>query len=138
MKITHPTLTSQAPVPRRTRRFYSLELKIQVIQECRKNGASVTGVALAHGLNASIVRCWLRQSAENAQAVQPQQAFVAVTIDEPAPAPAPVPPTPTPIPTPPAAPDIRIEVQRADARIVVNWPLAGSACCAAWLGGWLG
>lgn len=50
MKITYTTLTSQAPVPRPTRRFYSPELKIQVIQECRQGGASVAGVALAHGL----------------------------------------------------------------------------------------
>jgi transposase len=141
MKITHTTLTSQAPVSRPMRRFYSPELKIQVIQECRQGGASVTRVALAHGLTANIVRSWLRRSAQNAQALQPQQAFVAITIDEPAPAPQPPTQTqtstPTPIPLPPAAPDIRIEVQRADARIVVNWPLAGSACCAAWLSGWL-
>jgi len=73
----------------------------------------------------------VRRSTQNFETVQPQQAFVTVTIDEPAPVP------PIPISTPPAAPDIRIEVQRADARIVVNWPLAGSACCAAWLSGWL-
>ena len=85
MNITHTTLTSQAPVPRPTRRFYSPELKIQVIQECRQGGASVAGVALAHGLTANIVRSWVRRSAENAQALQPQQAFVAVTIDEPTP-----------------------------------------------------
>jgi transposase len=60
MKITHTTLTGQAPVPRPTRRFYSLELKIQVIQECRQGIASVARVALAHGLTANIVRSWLR------------------------------------------------------------------------------
>jgi transposase len=131
MNITHTTLTSQAPGPRPTRRFYSPELKIQVIQECRQGGASVADVALAHGLTANIVRSWVRRSTQNFETVQPQQAFVTVTIDEPVPVP------PISISTPPAAPDIRIEVQHADTRIVVNWPLAGSACCAAWLSGWL-
>ncbi len=32
----------------------------------------------------------------------------------------------------PAA-DIRIEVKRANATIVVHWPLAGGAACAQWL-----
>lgn len=72
MKITHTTLTGQAPVLRPTRRFYSPELKTQVIQECRQGGASVARVALAHGLTANIVRSWLRRSAQ--KALQPQQA----------------------------------------------------------------
>ena len=29
--------------------------------------------------------------------------------------------------------DIRIEVKRANATIVVHWPLAGGAACAQWL-----
>ncbi len=31
----------------------------------------------------------------------------------------------------------RIEVQRADATVVVHWPLQGGAACAQWLREWL-
>ena len=56
-------------------------------------------------------------------ALVPQsQAFVPVTLDEPAPSPAQQ-----------SVPDIRVEVHRANTTIVVKWPLQGGAACAAWL-----
>ncbi len=126
MKIMH-TMASEVPASRPRRRFYSPQLKAQITQECRRGGASVAGVALTHGINANIVHRWLRESAQGALAVQPPpQAFVAVTLDGPA-----------PTPSPPAEPDIRVEVRRANATIVVKWPLEGSASCAAWLREWL-
>ena len=126
MKIMH-TMASEAPANRPRRRFYSPELKTQVMQECRQSGASVAGVALSHGINANIVHRWLREFTPTALVPQLQaNAFVPVTLDEPAPGPAPQ-----------AEPDIRVEVQRANATIVVKWPLQGSAACAAWLREWL-
>ena len=124
MKIMH-TMASEAPASRPQRRFYSPQLKGQVMQECRQSGASVAGVALSHGINANIVHRWLREHSQTALVVQ-SQAFVPVTLDEPAPGSAPQ-----------AAPDIRVEVQRANATIVVKWPLQGSAACTAWLSEWL-
>ena len=124
MKIMH-TMASEAPANRPTRRFYSPEFKTQVTQECRQSGASVAGVDLSHGVNANIVHRWLREQA--ASALVPQsQAFVPVTLDEPAPG-----------PTPQSAPDIRVEIHRANTTIVVKWPLQGGAACAAWLREWL-
>ena len=124
MKIMH-TMASEANASRPQRRFYSPQLKGQVTQECRQSGASVAGVALSHGINANIVHRWLREHSQTALVPQ-SQAFVPVTLDEPAPGSAPQ-----------AAPDIRVEVQRANATIVVKWPLQGSAACAAWLREWL-
>ena len=124
MKIMH-TMGSEAPANRPQRRFYSPQLKGQVMQECRQSGACVAGVALSHGINANIVHRWLREHSQTALVPQ-SQAFVPVTLDEPAPGSAPQ-----------AAPDIRVEVQRANATIVVKWPLQGSAACAAWLREWL-
>lgn len=49
MKIMH-TMASEANASRPKRRFYSPELKTQVMQECRQSGASVAGVALSHGI----------------------------------------------------------------------------------------
>lgn len=124
MKIMH-TMASEAQANRPKRRSYSPEFKAQVRQECRESGASVAGVALAHGINANIVHRWLRQQTPSALVVQ-SQAFVPVALNDSVPGPAPH-----------AEPDIRVEVQRANSTIVVKWPLQGGAACAAWLREWL-
>ena len=126
MKIMH-TMASEAPASRPQRRFYSPQLMGQVTQECRQSGASVAGVALSHGINANIVHRWLREHSQTALVPQSQaNANAFVTLDEPSPGSAPQ-----------AAPDIRVEVQRANVTNVVKWPLQGSASCAAWLREWL-
>jgi transposase len=124
MKIMH-TMASEAHANRPARRFYSAELKTQVMQECRQGGASVAGVALSHGINANIVHRWLREQTPSALTVQ-SQAFVPVTLNDSVPGPASQ-----------AEPDIRVEVHRANSAIVVKWPLEGAASCAAWLREWL-
>jgi transposase-like protein len=43
------------------RRWYTQAFKAQVVTACRQPGASVARVALEHGLNANLVRKWLRQ-----------------------------------------------------------------------------
>ena len=128
MKIMH-TMASEAPANRPKRRFYSPQLKTQVMQECRQSGASVAGVALSHGINANIVHRWLREQTTSALMPQLQaraNAFVPVTLNESAPS-----------PVPHAELDIRVEVQRANRAIVVKWPLQGAGECAAWLREWL-
>ena len=109
--------TTQAP----KRRFYSPELKLQVVGACAKPGASIAGVALQHGINANIVHRWLREHSQGTLISRPQT-FVPVTLS------AATEPT-TPQPTA----DIRVEVKRANATIVVHWPLADGAACAQWL-----
>ena len=44
---------------RRVRRTHSIGFKAQVVQACEVPGASVAGVALAHGVNANLVRKWI-------------------------------------------------------------------------------
>lgn len=41
------------------RRVHSAEFKAQVMAQCREPGASVAAVAMAHGVNANVVRKWL-------------------------------------------------------------------------------
>ncbi|MEJ8852810.1 transposase [Variovorax rhizosphaerae] len=41
------------------RRVHSADFKARVLAECRQPGASVSAVAIAHGLNANVVRKWL-------------------------------------------------------------------------------
>jgi transposase len=53
-------MTDHKKLPRRR---HSKELKAQVLAECAQPGASVAGVALAHGINANVVHKWRRQAA---------------------------------------------------------------------------
>lgn len=41
------------------RRTHSPEFKARVLAACRQPGASIAGVALAHGINANVVHKWL-------------------------------------------------------------------------------
>ena len=109
--------TTQAP----KRRFYSPELKLQVVSTCAQPGASIAGVAMQHGINANIVHRWLREHSQGTLINRPQT-FVPVTLSE---ATEPTAALPTG--------DIRVEVKRANATIVVHWPLSGGAACAQWL-----
>ena len=46
-------------VNRTGRRTYSREYKFEVVEECEVPGASVAAVALAHRINANLVRRWI-------------------------------------------------------------------------------
>ena len=56
------------------RRHHSVELKTKVLAACDEPGASISGVALAHGLNANLVHKWrsLRGVKRAGVTVQPQ------------------------------------------------------------------
>jgi transposase-like protein len=47
---------------RSNRRVHSSEFKAQILAECRQPGASVSAVAIAHGLNTNVVRKWLAEA----------------------------------------------------------------------------
>ena len=119
--IASETRTPQVP----RRRFYSPELKLQVVEACAQPGASIAGVALQHGINANIVHRWLREHSQGTLVNRPPT-FVPVTLNS----------ATEPTTVQPTA-DIRVEVKRANATIVVHWPLAGGAACAQWLREWL-
>ena len=84
MKFIHTSL-NEVDSPRPTRRYYSPQLKTEVMQECRQSGASVAGVALPHGINANIVHRWLHED-ERAALLQRAQSFVPVTLQQASPA----------------------------------------------------
>ncbi len=121
MNIMHTMASEARTTPSPKRRFYSPELKLQVVSACAQPGASVAGLALQHGINANIVHRWLREHRQGALIGKPQT-FVPVTLSA----------TTEPTATQPTG-DIRVEVKRANASIVVHWPLAGGAACAQWL-----
>lgn len=110
----------------RTRRQHSAEFKQQVVDACPQPSASVAGIALAHGVNANLVRRWLavhgvmppsRHPAAEAEVL----GFVPVRTDPAEPRPA----------------DIRIELRRGGAAVTIHWPLQAASDCGVWLQAWL-
>ena len=100
-----------------SRRVHSAEFKARILSECRQPGASVSAVAIAHGLNTNVVRKWL--AGRNLKRV-------GVAIATPAPRGAPVlqfvpvelaKPDHCMAATPAVQPDICIEVERGGLRL---------------------
>lgn len=98
---------------RRTRRRHDPEFKAQVIAACLQPGVSVAAIALANGLNANMLRKWVRDrqvessgGPATAERATPSSAMVAVTV----------------APNVPAA-EIRVDVRRGGTTIQMAWPV---------------
>lgn len=125
------TMANDTLAQRPKRRYYFPELKGQIVAECQVSGASVAGVALAHGVNANIVHRWMREQAD-ALLPAPRSEFVALKL--------PTPDGQTPAnesSSPPVARAIHVEVRRSAGVVTVTWPMEDAASCAAWLRDWL-
>lgn len=63
IKIVDTKLTGsfRVRVNRTGRRTYSPEYKLEIVEECSVPGVSVAAVALAHRMNANLVRRWMVQ-----------------------------------------------------------------------------
>ena len=69
-------------VNRTGRRTYPLEYKRDLVRQCREPGVSVSALALAHGINANLVRKWIRQQrALPAASAMPQAILLPVTTN---------------------------------------------------------
>jgi len=120
----------------RTRRRHSPQFRAQVVSACLQPGVSLAAVALANGLNANMVRRWVKEHREGMgsvvvadkkgqsqgeRAAAPTQ-FVAVAVAEEAAL---------------AGGEIRLEVRRGETLVHISWPAAQAQSCAQWLGQWL-
>ena len=101
---------------RRRRRTHSEEFKAQVVAACRPAGVSIAAVAMAHGVNANVVRRWVVEAEGRSVALSGQGAGAVA------------PTTFVPVTLPPAAPpaDIRIELRRGTTAISVSWPCSAA------------
>ena len=128
------------------RRRHSDEFKAKVLAACDAPGASISGVALAHGLNTNLVRKW--RCGRGARI-----SGVAITPMAPGKAPPPLVTTPEfvaiemPAPVKTAArvaaghagasttadPLIQVELRRGPLHLNVRWPTAAAEDCRAWL-----
>ena len=118
---------------RRRRRRHSSEFKEAVIRECMRPGVSIAAVALAHSLNANMLRKWLID-AEIALPPKPKAALAQPVEEVPQPGPTFV---PLALPAPAIEGDIRIELQRDGTTVTLVWPVSAARDCAAWLREWL-
>lgn len=117
---------------RRRRRRHTAEFKAAVIEECLNPGVFIAAVALAHGLNANMLRKWVIDAEHKVMAPLPSAA------SEPEPASMPAPTfIPLALPAPTVDGEIRIELHRAGTVIKLVWPAAAARDCAAWLRDWL-
>lgn len=69
-------------VNRTGRRTYTLQYKLDVVRECGEPGVSVAAIAMAHRVNANLVRRWIvRHRRElTTTAVEPQAAMLPVIM----------------------------------------------------------
>lgn len=138
------------------RRRHSEEFKAKVLADCDVPGASISGVALAHGLNANLVRQWRAgrgakpasvvvtapsaAKAPRPRKVQPSPLVTAapefVALEMPAPPKPATAPTGDPTgltPSPTADQHIHVELRRGALHLNVRWPTLAADDCRAWL-----
>ena len=89
-------------------------------------GVSMAAVAMSHGVNANLLRRWVRDAE-----MMPAEGGSTKTATAPAlPRPAFVPVT---VPATTSPQEIRIELRRGPMSITVTWPSDAAAGCAAWM-----
>ena len=104
-------------VNRTGRRTYSREYKLEVVQECSVRRASVAGVALAHRINANLVRRWIVQHRKGRLLALPPMLPVTVSASD----------TLLPAELKPATACGVIEIEFADARVIVRGGIDAAA-----------
>lgn len=112
--------------------MHSDDFKADAVAACAQPGMSMAAVAMAHGINANLLRRWVHEAEMKprgdvvradvvigAAAQDPKTVFVPVNL------PPPVPPV--------QAPDIRIELRRGPTTVTVTWPAGAASDCAVWM-----
>lgn len=122
------TIVLHEPQSRRRRRTHSPEFKAKLIAACRQPGVSMASVALAHQLNANLLRKWVNDyERKQSQTGLPQPAGIS-PLEEPVSL-----PTFVPVAVQPTAPEqsepIRIELIRGQTQIKVSWPVSQAEMC---------
>jgi len=110
--------TPQAP---KKRRSYSKAFKARIVTACQQPGASVSRFALDHGLNANLVRRWIKVAEQRPGAIS---AFVPIPLSA---------PQPSPVYSPPARDSIRFQIPHAAGTLIIEWPADHAAPCLALL-----
>lgn len=97
----------------RQRSSYPKPFKAQVVQECLQPGASISSVAISHGINANVIRKWMPLYRDQSAATS-LPAFVPLKA----------------APKRPAEATVIIELPVAGQLITVKWPASDPDGCA--------
>lgn len=116
---------------KRSWRRHSEEFKARVIEVARQPNTSVAAVALANGLNANMLRRWVREAdvpstPSHEPPLSALPTFVRLPMPTTEPTLPPAPQAPTDVPS-----SIVVEIQRSGATVRANLPLCPAS--AAWL-----
>ena len=101
----------------RQRSSYPKPFKAQVVQECLQPGATVSSVAIRHGINANVIRKWLPLYRDQLPAALP--AFVPVRA----------------APKRSTEASVMIELPLGEQAITVKWPASAPEGCARFVRG---
>ena len=128
---TTPTSPTPGNPHKRSWRKHSDEFKARVVALALEPHTSMASVALANGINANMLRCWVRASLpasapstvadddRNAQALS----FVQLPLQADKPLATPLAPATSPV--------IEVQIQRGETRVVVSLPMISDS--AAWV-----
>ncbi len=114
---------------RRRRRLHSDEFKANAVASCTQPGMSMAAVAMANGVNANLLRRWVREAELRPGGDRPDAPVATIAL------PGARPPAfvPMQLPARSVAADIRIELRRGATSVAVTWPAGAAAECAAWM-----
>lgn len=112
-------------LPARQRRNHPIDFKIDLVAMCLQPGVSVSAIAQAHGVNANLLRRWMKQypAAAHIPVASAPAKLVPVQVEA----------LHTSLPDT----EIHFDIHRGATRIHIRWPLAGAEACAQLLGAWL-
>ena len=121
-----------SPPKKRIRQKYSKEFKSEIVTQARQPHVSIASVALSHGLNANLLRRWIRDADPNyvkrGNSLSGSSGSVRVSHTPGF--------LPVSLPHPSSQADgqsIEIEVHKGSSTIRVKWPIQASTTCLAWL-----
>jgi transposase len=109
---------------RRRRRSHSAHFKAEAVGACQQPGVSIAAVALARGLNASMLHRWVKEAERSGRpiAIRTTAPSMAIESGEGF--------IPVALPSNPAEGVIRIEVKRRGGTVSVEWPASAAHECA--------
>ena len=118
---------------RRRRRVHSAEFKAHIVAACSHPGVSSASVAMANGINANLVRRWVKEAEVDVESEPGTAAREPKALSPASTATPKFLPLPIPTPASPVAADIRIELQRGATTVTLTWPASAASECAAWM-----
>lgn len=109
---------------RRRRRRHSALFKAEAVGACQQAGVSIAAVALARGLNASLLRRWVQEAERRRTPIAIRTTAPSLAMESAESF------LPVALPTTPAESLIRVEIRRRGRTVSMQWPASAARECA--------